>query len=119
MAKNQNYFDSLDASARARYLDKISLIENKDPYTLTPLNWNEDISMWADVEHGDIVNFLVYSTSFNNDKEFKSYKALDSYNFFLENWITEVKGTQINRLCVHKAKVSYSCLLMLSSFTEV
>ena len=108
-----SYFNSLDTLARSRYKDKTSLKGNKDPYAIPAQQWSDDVSTWADVDLDSIVAYLVISTSFHTFKELKAIKSCESYKFFVDNWIKDVRVCLIDGLCVHKAKVSY--LLVCSS----
>ena len=103
---NQLYVSKLTVEARNRYYAKLSLIDNTDPYQIEKSQWSESVEHWATVEHADIVNFLVYTTSFITYEAIKAYKSLDSYNQFLNGWVGNVRACKINGICVHTAEVS-------------
>ncbi|KAH9377146.1 hypothetical protein HPB48_005449 [Haemaphysalis longicornis] len=59
------YRAQLIGSARARYEEKMRMCNSVDPYTLWPgLDTVTDVAEFPEVTHGDIVNYLVYSSSF-------------------------------------------------------
>ena len=100
------YVNTLSSDAKIRYLKKISLVENVDPYCIEKVKWKTDEALWAAVQHPDIVNFLVLTTSFNTCEALKAYKNLDTYNQALNGWVKQVKVCIINGLCVHTSEVS-------------
>ncbi|KAH7968814.1 hypothetical protein HPB52_011488 [Rhipicephalus sanguineus] len=90
------YFSHLIGSARIRYKEKIELCENVDPYTLRlGTDTSADVSLLPSVAHGDIVNYLVFSTSFVTLDQMKAYKALESHNYFTSG---RVKSLSAKRL---------------------
>ena len=92
---------TLDVISKQRYIDKLALIGNQDPYTIEKQRWSLDIEKWAAVTYPDIVNFLLYTTSSYTLDELKSYKGLDAYNQFISGWVRDVKVLEINGRCVH------------------
>lgn len=78
------YRDSLDTITKARYLDKLKIIDGKDPYEINKAEWNKtDIESWLDICYPDIVNYLVYCQSAYTLAELKAYKSLQAYNYFI------------------------------------
>ena len=60
--------------AKVRYQKKISLLENIDSYQID--EWTEDKYCLAEVQHEDIVNFLLFSTSYYIFEEMKAFKII-------------------------------------------
>ncbi len=49
-------------------------------------NWLDDTKQWPSITYGDIYNYLIESKSVDG-KEMKSYKGLDSFNYFQSGWM--------------------------------
>ncbi len=82
-----HYALSLPAEAKKRYLEKISVIEGRDPFAG---GLGEPTNAFPSVSAGDLVSYLVLQTSFLTAKEFKAHKSLESYNQFVCGWIRAV-----------------------------
>ncbi|KAH7956912.1 hypothetical protein HPB52_013512 [Rhipicephalus sanguineus] len=90
------YFSQLIGSARVRYKEKIELCENVDPYTLRlGTDTSADASLLPSVAHGDIVTYLVFSTSFVTLEQMKAYKALESHNYFTSGWVKSLSAKRL------------------------
>ncbi|XP_037505679.1 uncharacterized protein LOC119382008 [Rhipicephalus sanguineus] len=90
------YFSQLIGSARVRYKEKIELCENVDPYTLRlGTDTSADASLLPSVAHGDIVTYLVFSTSFVTLDQMKAYKALESHNYFTSGWVKSLSAKRL------------------------
>ena len=63
-----SYVQSMGASAKTRYLSKIECIE-EDPYLLNKSALDENMKHLPNIDYTDIVNYLVYSTSYLTAKE--------------------------------------------------
>ena len=68
------YVNNLPLDAKVRYQKKISLLENIDSYQID--EWTEDKYCLAEVQHEDIVNFLLFSTSYYIFEEMKAFKII-------------------------------------------
>ena len=60
------YFSSLDYLAQKRYSEKlqvqgVSLPALPDSYVLGDEVWSEDMSLWPDLQYGDVYNYLIES----------------------------------------------------------
>jgi hypothetical protein len=53
-------------------------------------NWLDDMKQWPSITYGDIYNYLIESKSVDG-KEMKSYKGLDSFNYFQSGWVVSFK----------------------------
>lgn len=107
------YCAQLIGSARARYDEKIRMCDGVDPYTLRPgLDTATDVTEFPEVTHGDIVNYLVYSSSFITLEEMKAYKSMEAHNYFTSGW---VKSLSAKRLRGDKVLVvgEVSCTIVL------
>ena len=109
----QRYSDSLSGDAKTRYLHKIRLVGGRDPYEIASKDWSNDKSRWPELDYFDIVNYLVYSLSHYTMTEMRSYKSLDSYNYFVHGWVHDVSDIVIDKLHLMTARVSYPQLLGL------
>ncbi|KAH7986311.1 hypothetical protein HPB49_026023 [Dermacentor silvarum] len=50
------------------------------------MDTSADASLLPSVAHGDIVNYLVFSTSFVTLDQMKAYESLESNNYFTSGW---------------------------------
>jgi hypothetical protein len=105
MEKAVKYRDSLDQLEKERYLAKLKLIDNEDPYEMAPSDWSTDVNLLPKVTYPDIVNYLVFSPSPYTAQDLKSYKGLDAYNQFVCGWVRDKTTRKMNDKCVVKAKV--------------
>ena len=77
------YWDTLEEIPKARYLDKLKVIQDKDPYKMQKGEWSNDMKTWPEVAYSDIINYLVYMQSAYTLAELKAYKSLLAYNYFV------------------------------------
>ena len=93
MSQLSSYTDNLEKGAKARYKEKISLINGVDPFG--KVTEGEQFDGYPPVEDCDLVSYLVLRTSFISMSQFKARKGLQAYNQFVSGWITEVNTRKI------------------------
>ena len=118
MADKRSYSDiffTLDVKCKARYQEKVSYIDNEDPYLLKKEDFSDNVSLLPDLRcatreycavttcfqslsfllysYPDIVLYLLNTTSFVTLEEVKNYKSLQSYRYFVSDWVLEVRWT--------------------------
>ena len=103
------YTDTLKPEAKARYLEKTSILEGIDPYEIVSGADFVTTCEFPPVESSDIVSYLVLQTSFISAQQFKARKSLEAFNQFISGWIKDVKAWKIHGKCVVTGKVSYTC----------
>lgn len=81
MQRLSSYVEGLPTEAKARYLDKIAVIDGKDPLVDGLLG--ENVNDTPPVDACDLVSYLVLQTSFITSKQFKACKGLEAYNQFV------------------------------------
>ena len=88
------YAEKLSAEPRVRYMEKIQLIGNTDPFTLSGENLSSGIesSNLPPVDASDLVSYLVLQTSFVTAKQFKAHKSLEAYNQFTSGWVKDIRS---------------------------
>ena len=84
------YRNKLTPSAKQRYLEKLSDIQNIDPYELPAAEWHRDLDHLPPCTYMDIVNYLVFGVSYYTMQEFKSHKSLESYETFCCGWVQDL-----------------------------
>ncbi|XP_049513405.1 uncharacterized protein LOC125940835 [Dermacentor silvarum] len=95
---NTAYYAQLIGSARARYEEKVRMCDGVDPYTLRPgTDTTTDINALPEVTHGDIVNYLVYSSSFVTLQEMKAFKSLEAHNYFTSGWVKSLSSKRLQQ----------------------
>ena len=91
---------------KARYLEKLQAIDNKDPYEMD--GWSAEMATWPEVSYPDIVNYLVYTQSMYTLAELKAYKSLEAYNYFVSGWVLDIGHVEVNNRSVLIGKVKHS-----------
>ena len=84
------YLKKLEGDAQKRYIEKIKLIDNEDPYSIKKSEMSSDKSLFPSITYPDIVNYLLFAPSPVTQEELKAYKSLESYNQFVSGWIKEM-----------------------------
>ena len=103
------YLDTLTDKAKSRYLEKLALIGDKDPYDEAEMMaWTGEIDSFPGVTYPDIVNYLVNGRSSYTLDDLKAYKSLEAYNQFVCGWVRDVKHCTLNNLSVLRACVRHS-----------
>ena len=97
------YRESLGDKEKARYMEKLSLIDGNDPYEMK--TFSADQKLLPSISYPDIVNYLVFSPSPYTLEDLKSYKGLDAYNQFVCGWLREVSTSIVNDKHIVSAKV--------------
>ena len=100
----QQYVDTLDGLSR--YLDKLRIIDNIDPYTLPSGSWGQDEASFPAVSYPDIVNYLIFGKSFYSMDDMKAWKSLEAYNQLTSGWISDLSICVKSGYHVVSAKVS-------------
>ncbi|XP_013415512.1 uncharacterized protein LOC106177314 [Lingula anatina] len=101
-----SYKLSLPAPERKRYEDKLGIIDGKDPYETT--TWSTDAGLLPEVTYMDIVNYLLFTTSYYSQEQLKCYKGLEAYNQFVCGWVRDVGSVEVGGKIVTSAKVLHS-----------
>ena len=106
------YFSTLDYEAQKRYLKKLAIDGETvpDPYGIAQDFWLDDVTLWPNLEFGDIYTYLIDTKgSFTKDK-LKAYKSLQAYNYFHNGYVHTVYycASSSNRLAILKACVNPS-----------
>jgi hypothetical protein len=101
------YLDSLTSENKERYKEKLKMIANIDPYTVTSIFYSDSMEKWPEIEFPDIVNYLLFTTSRFTKDQLKSYKSLDAYQYFVAGWVRSVfVGKATENTCILIGKVS-------------
>ena len=84
-------FRILSTDAKARYLEKVKMIDGIDPFD-SSFSMIEISSTAPPDTVCDLVSYLVLQTSFVTSNQFKAYKSLEAYNQFVCGWVKEVSA---------------------------
>jgi hypothetical protein len=105
-----DYFLSLANDSKKRYLQKVSLINGKDPYTLKKSDFSQDKDDFPNFQYPDLYHYLIHTSSFITAEEVKNYKSLEAYKYFVDGWVLETGWLLIQDvfLLVGKVKHSYA-----------
>ena len=114
MAESE-YFSQLSTENRRRYHEKISRIDNVDPYTLRKNDFLFEKDFYPKITYPDIVNYLLLAPSPKTYEEMKAYKSLEAYNQFYCGWVKEIGIRLFNndKICLVHGRVSkiYFCIM--------
>ena len=110
MEKLSAYAQKLPQEAKQRYLEKLSTIQDVDPFLLFQGLPKSTVQIQQCslplIDATDLVSYLVLQTSFVTPKQFKSRCSLESYNQFVNGWVKDVKGWKIAGKVVVTGRVS-------------
>lgn len=82
MCDKSDYFNTLSPDVKIRYLDKIQVVNNVDPYLVNVATCSVKIEDFPTISYFDIVNYLVYNKSAYTQEQFKAYKSLEAYTLY-------------------------------------
>ena len=99
-----SYDEKLPTNAKARYLDKLTLIGGVYPFCISK---NHCVScLLPAVDASDIASYLVLQTSFVTAKQFKAHQSMEGYNQFVCGWVKDVEAFRFGEKCVVTGRVS-------------
>jgi len=104
-----NHGRSLTGDVKVRYLNKIEVVDSKDPYYLLKdpnITWTTDMDILPQITYPDVFNYLVLTKSFYTLDQFKAYKSLEAYNFFVSGWVCNAKWLAFTNYVLVIAEVS-------------
>ena len=87
------YAKTLSNEDLAIYLDSLSVGNANtlpDPFVLNKGQLLNNTKLWPDICYPDIYNYFVDSSSFYTKDEFKSYKSLEGYEYFIDRHVQRV-----------------------------
>ena len=72
----------------ARYKRKLEILCQYaeaviDPYQLPEEKWIDDVSLWPQVEFGQIYSYLINTPGQFTKEKLKAYKSLDAFNYYI------------------------------------
>ena len=76
-----------DSDVKARYIDKLSILDGFDPYGSERSQWLDDVDIWPSITHFHLAMYLLYTPSRYTGE---NYKSLDCYLNFVSGWVREV-----------------------------
>lgn len=109
------YFERLDATAKGRYAEKISLIDGNDPYQTPKRNWCTNPDSFPNLDYFGIVNYFVFGTSAYSMQAFKAYKSLQAYKTFVAGWVRDI-STYTPDGCDHSVTTAKVSILLFICF---
>lgn len=93
-----DYFEHLIGPTRARHLQKLKLCGNEDPYTpRVRTGTMTSTDLFPNIMHGNIINYLVPSTSYLSLQVIKAYKSLLSHNYYMSGWVKSPPARALSR----------------------
>ena len=73
---------------KARYKRKVEILCQSvervvDPYKISDEKWIDDVSLWPQVEFGQIYQYLIDTPGQFTREKLKSYKSLEAFNYYI------------------------------------
>ena len=99
------YAQELPKEAKQRYLQKLQLVGDIDPFCLNTTKYKES-SHLPPFSSGDLVSYLVLQTNYLSAKQFRAHKSLEAYNQSTSGWVKEVHTWNIKEKYVVTGRVS-------------
>jgi hypothetical protein len=107
------YRDKLDDAEKRRYLEKLKLIDGKDPLEdFEVQKWTKTCEqLLPSVSHYDIIYYLMFNPSVYTNEQLKCLKGLDAYNQFVCGWVSDRRAYSCsdNKHVAVTAKVGSYC----------
>ena len=102
------YKDSLtDESSKQRYLKKLSLINDQDPYETVKEDWKDDVDLWPSTSYVNVGMYLLFSPSPYTQDDLENYKSLECYQRFIAGWVRDILVKEVGDKRVLTAKVGH------------
>lgn len=92
--------------SRERYMEKLSYVNNIDPYELPKDKWIDDVELWPSITYIHVGMYLLFSRSPYTQEQLLNYKSLDCYQKFVNGWVRDVLVKKFGGNCLMIAKVS-------------
>ena len=107
---DSDYYSKLSVDSKQRYKEKISEIEDVDPYSLSKSDYFSDKEFYPKITYPDLVNYLLLAPGPNKVtyEEMKCYKSMEACNQFHCGWVKEigVKLFRDDKICLVHGRVS-------------
>jgi hypothetical protein len=85
-----------DTKARERYSQKLTYINNVDPYEIPKNQWLDDVELWPCVSYIHVGMYLLFMQSPYTQEQLLNYKSLDCYQKFANGWVREISVKQVD-----------------------
>ena len=76
-------------------MQKISFINNIDPYTMGPEDFNSSVDELPNVGGMEIIIYFAVSNSFFSGEQIRSYKALEAFKYYEAGFVLDIKCAKI------------------------
>ena len=95
------YINTLNLLARARYLDKLSLLgltEQEDTYAeQNHCMFVDHMPSWPQVEYGHIFLYFIDRPGVYTQRQMMQWRSLDAYNYFRNGHVREVRVWSVSK----------------------
>ena len=79
-----------------------------DPYGIAEELWIDDMSIWPDLQYGDVYNYLIESKGQFTKENLRAFKSLEAFNYFYNGHVRTVFCHCFGRYVIMKARVNPS-----------
>ena len=92
ISETSEYCKGLDPVSKKRYLEKLKLSEDGDPYAPdNATKFMDDMSKWPPVEFGHIFCYNIECPGVYTRCQLMQWKSLEAYNYFQSDHVRAVK----------------------------
>ena len=104
---DSEYFSKLSVESKLRYKEKISKINDIDPYTLNKNDFRYHEDFYPNTNGFDIATYLLHATCPVTQKEMLNYRSMESFNQFHCGWVKEIGVKHFSpSICLVQGRVS-------------
>ncbi len=113
MCKMSEYLKKLDGIAKARYLEKLKLLdldENGDPYDSKNISkFVDEMKFWPAIEYGHIFCYYIERPGVYTRQQLMQWKSLEAFNYFQSGHVRDILVWNVSSAyCVVMARVNPS-----------
>ena len=97
-----------DEGCRSRYTNKLTAIQNLDPYEISKEEYEDNVDIWPATTYIHVGMYLVFTSSPYTGEDLLNYKSMECYQRFTSGWVREirVKAIEDKRVVIAKVIVS-------------
>ena len=100
-AQDQEYFQSLQPTAREQYITKLGLLglsKSEDPYA-NEGKFVDNMTLWPSMEFGHIFCYFIERPGIYSERELMQWKSLDAYKYFQSGHVRPVRVWVVSSAC--------------------
>lgn len=103
---DSSYSNQLSADVKTRYRQKISVIDDIDPYSLKAGDFDVPMKDFPILDYVDIVSYFIFTHSFYTTDQLKAYKSLEAFRFYESGFVVKLLCKKVNDVYLVFGEVS-------------